>query len=196
MTQQNAAPEKPPKKKKKHIVGKIILLVIVLVIGLGALFFFKVPQNIGLIKSPAEKMFATTPDRAKAATIMTNLQQAGLNTKGVEVYVVPVAGTNNDNVAFVVLDASKGFDIGASRSADPVKDFLKVVSAAQADGVNRAAVVYYNEDGKALVTATVPTADALAFSQGKITSRQLMEKVDVGANDVIGFISEITKQLK
>jgi uncharacterized protein (UPF0333 family) len=195
MTQENVAPEKPPKKKKKHIVGKIILLVIVLVIGVGALMFFKVPQNIGLIKSPAEKMFATTPDRAKAATIMTNLQQAGLNTNGVEVYVMPVAGTDH-NVAMVVLDASKGFDIGASKSADPVKDFLKVVSAAQADGVNRAAVVYYNENGKALVTATVPTADALAFSQGKITSQQLMKKVDVGANDVAGFISEITKQLK
>jgi hypothetical protein len=154
-----------------------------------------VPQNIGLIKSPAEKMFATTPDREKAATIMTNLQQAGLNTNGVEVYVMPVAGTN-DNVAMVVLDTSKGFDIGNSKSADPVKDFLKVMSAAQADGVNRAAVVYYNEDGKALVTATVPTADALAFSQGKITSQQLMAKVDVGTDDITGFISEITRQLK
>jgi hypothetical protein len=195
MTQQNAAPEKPPKKKKKHIVGKIILLVIVLVIGLGALLFFKVPQNIGLIKSPAEKMFATTPDREKAATIMTNLQQAGLNTTGVEVYVMPVAGTN-DSVAFVVLDASLGFDISASKSVDPVKDFIKVISAAQASGVNRAAVTYFNEQGKALITATLPTADALAFSQNKITAQQLMKKVDVGTEDTAAFVNEVLKQIK
>jgi hypothetical protein len=195
MTQENAAPEKPPKKKKKHIVGLVILALIVVVIGVGALMFFKVPQNIGLIKSPAEKMFAGTPDREKAATIMTSLQQAGLNTKGVEVYVIPVNSTNN-SVAFFVLDSSMGFDISASKSPDPVKDFMKVISAAQASGVTRAAAIYYNDEGKALVTVTVPTADALAFSQNKITANQLMAKVDVGSNDLTGFISEITKALK
>ena len=195
MTQENIAPEKPPKKKKKHIVGWTILGVIVLVIGVGALLFFKVPQKIGLVKSPAEKMFAGTPDRTAAAAIMTNLQQAGLNTKGVEVYVIPVNSTNN-SVAFFVLDASQGFDISASKSADPVKDFMKVISAAQASGVNRAAVTYFNEEGKALLTATVPTADALAFTQNKITAKQLMAKVDIGTEDTAAFVNEVLKQIK
>jgi hypothetical protein len=195
MSQENTAPEKPPKKKKKHIASKIILSVIILVIAVGALMFFKVPQNIGLIKSPAEKMFATTPDRAKAAAIMTNLQQAGMNTTGVEVYVVPVAGTN-DNVAFVVLDASKGFDIAKTKSADPVKDFLKVISSARADGVNRTAVAYFDETGKQLVTVTVPMDTAVAFTRGTITAEQLMEKVDIGANDALGLINQIKTQIK
>jgi hypothetical protein len=147
------------------------------------------------VKSPAEKMFSGTPDRAAAATIMTNLQQAGLNTKGVEVYVVPVTGTN-DSVAFVVLDASLGFDINASKSVDPVKDFIKVISATQASSVNRAAVMYFNEEGQALLTVTVTTADALAFSQNKITAQQLMAKVDVGTENTAEFIDEIIKQIK
>jgi hypothetical protein len=195
MTQDNAPPEKPPKKKKKFGVGKIILVVLVLVIAAGALLFFRVPQKMGLVKSPAEKMFATTPDRAEAAAIMTSLQQAGLNTKGVEVYVLPAAGTNEE-VAFIVLDASQGFDISNSKSADPMKDFLKVISTAQASGVTRAAVTYYNEEGKDLLTATVPTADALAFSQNKITAEQLMKKVDVGTGDTTAFINEVLKQIK
>jgi len=195
MTQENSAPGKPIKKKKKHIAGMVILALIVLVIAVGALLFFKVPQNIGLIKSPAEKMFATTPDRAKAATIMTSLQQAGLNTSGVEVYVIPVAGTEH-NVAMVVLDASKGFDISKSKSADPVKDFLKVISSAQADGVTRTGVAYISEEGKQLVTATVPMDAVAAYAKGTITDKQLMEKVDVGTDDIASFISEISGQLK
>jgi hypothetical protein len=126
---------------------------------------------------------------------MTNLQQAGLNTNGVEVYVVPVAGTN-DNVAMVVLDASKGFDISKSKSSDPVKDFLKVMSAAQADGVNRTGVAYIDEEGKQLVTATVPMDAVAAYAKGTMTTEQLMKKVDVGTDDVMGFISEISKELK
>ena len=182
-------------KKKGFPFGKIILLLFVLVILVGAALYFRIPQKIGLIKPAAERLFTMTPDSEKAAVIMDNLVAAGMNTNGVEVYVLPVADTD-DNVAMVVLDASKGFDFNNYYSADPVKDFLTIISKAQQDGVNRAAVAYYDEQGRQLVAATVPTDTVVAYSQGKITDKELMAKVDVGTDDIWAFIGLIKDQLK
>jgi hypothetical protein len=196
MTEATDVKTKPPKKKKRwYSPGKIILYLFVLIIVVGAGLYFRVPQKIGLVKGPAEQLFTITPDREKAAVVMADLQAAGLNTQGVEVYVLPVSGTD-DNVAMVVLDASKGFNFNSSGSADPVKDFLTVAAKAQQQGINRAAVAYYDEKGKPLATATLPTDAVLAYSQGKLTDRQLMEKVDVGTDNLWAFISMIREQLK
>ncbi len=195
MTKDTETQMKPPRKKRKFLVGKIILLLFVLIIAAGAVLYFRVPQKIGLIKSPADKLFTITPDREKASAVMEDLKEAGLNTKGVEVYVLPVAGTDH-NVAMLVLDASKGFDFNSYGGTDPVKDFLTVVSSAQQAGINRAAVAYYDEEGKQLATATVPADAVAAYSQGKLTDRQLMEKVDVGTDDLWAFIGQIQEQLK
>lgn len=189
--------EKPakPRKKKGFPFGKIILLVIALVIVAGALLYFRVPQKIGLVKTPADRLFTMTPDRAKAEALIEDLEQAGFNMEGVEVYVLPVKGTEH-NVAMFVLDASKGFDFSQSGSGDPFKDFLEVVSQAEGQGINRAAVAYYNGDGRQLLAATLPTDAAIAYAQGRLTDEQLMEKVNVGTDDLTAFIGEIQKQLK
>ncbi len=81
-------------------------------------------------------------------------------------------------------------------SADPIKDFLAVISKAKQDGVNRAAVAYYDEQGRQLVAATVPTDSVLAYSKGQITDKQLMAKVDVGTDDIWAFIGLVKDQLK
>jgi hypothetical protein len=195
MTKDTGTQMKPPRKKRKFLVGKIILLLFVLIIAAGAVLYFRVPQKIGLIKSPADKLFTITSDREKASAVMEDLKEAGLNTRGVEVYVLPVAGTDH-NVAMVVLDASKGFDFNSYGGTDPVKDFLTVVSSTQQAGINRAAVAYYDEEGKQMATATVPADAVAAYSQGKLTDRQLMEKVDVGTDDLWAFIGQIQEQLK
>ena len=193
MTKETVIQTKPPQKKRKFLAGKIILAIIVLIIAAGALLYFRVPQKIGLMKSPADRLFTVTPDREKAAAVMNELELAGLNTKGVEVYVLPVSGTDH-NVAMIVLDVSKGFDFNNYSGADPIKDFLKVLSRVQQEGINRGAVAYYDEEGRQLVTATVPTDAAAAYSQGKLTDRQLMEKVNIGTDDLTGLVGEIQKQ--
>jgi hypothetical protein len=196
MTEEQAKKIKTPKKKKRwYSPGKIILYLFLLIILVAAAMYFRVPQKMGLVKGPAEQLFTVTPDRDKAAAVIADLQSAGLNTQGVEVYMLPVKGTN-DNVAMVVLDASKGFNFNSFSSADLVKDFLTVMKNAQKQGINRAGVAYFDENGKALITATLPTAAALEYSQGKLTDSQLMEKVDVGTDDIWGFISAVREQLK
>ncbi|OGN99734.1 MAG: hypothetical protein A2Y58_02155 [Chloroflexi bacterium RBG_13_51_52] len=194
MTKDTEVKTKPP-KKKGFPFGKIILLIFVLFILVAVLQYFRIPQKIGLIKSPADNLFTMTPDSEKALIIMDNLRAAGLNTRGVEVYVLPVAGTDH-NLAMIVLDASKGFSFSGYYGTDPVKDFLTVISQAQGEGINRAAVTYYDEEGRQLVAATVPTDAIVAYSQGKLTDNQLMEKVDVGTDDLWAFIGVIKDQLK
>src|SRR4030043_15444 len=176
MSKDSKTQTKPP-KKKGFPFGKIILLILVLFVLVAVLQYFRIPQKIGLIKSPADNLFTMTPDSEKAAVIMDNLQAAGLNTSGVEVYVLPVAGTDH-NLAMIVLDASKGFTFGSYSGGDPVKDFLAVISQAQGDGINRAAITYYDEEGRQLVAATVPMDAINAYSQGNLTDNQLMEQVD------------------
>ena len=193
MTNENVTKTKPRKRKSK--AGIIILVIIVLILGAGAALYFRVPQKIGLIKSPAEQLFTVTPDEEKAAAVMENLKLAGLNTRGVEVYVLPVSGTDH-NVAMIVLDASKGFDLKNYPGADPVKDFLAVVSKAQQQGINRAAVAFYDEAGKPLVTATISADAVVAYFQKKLTDRQLMEKVDIGAEDLPALIAQFQQQIK
>ena len=184
-----------PKRRIGRIVTLSILGLIVLVLAAGAALYFRVPQNMGLIKSPADKLFTGTPDREKAAVVMQSLQEVGLNTKGVEIYVLPVSGTDR-NVAVIVLDASKGFSLTGSRSTDIVKDFTTVVSQAQQLGIDRAAVQYRDESGKELASVTVPTDAVLAYSQKRLTDRQLMEKVDVSVGDVSAAINLLQQQLK
>ncbi|OGN98980.1 MAG: hypothetical protein A2Y89_00100 [Chloroflexi bacterium RBG_13_51_18] len=194
MSKDSKTQTKPP-KKKGFPFGKIILLILVLFVLAAVLQYFRIPQKIGLIKSPADNLFTMTPDSEKAAVIMDNLQAAGLNTSGVEVYVLPVAGTDH-NLAMIVLDASKGFTFGSYSGGDPVKDFLAVISQAQGDGINRAAITYYDEEGRQLVAATVPMDAINAYSQGNLTDNQLMEQVDVGTDDLWAFIGMIKDQLK
>jgi hypothetical protein len=182
------------KGKKRH--GCLIaLLVIVVIIGIAAIIVFRVPEKIGLVKSPAEKMYAQANDTEKAALMVAGLQKYGINIQGVEVYVMPVKDTDH-NTAFIILDSSKGFNFNNSGIHDPIAALVSIAAQAQQQGINRAAVVYYDGQGKALVTVTATTADILAYSQGKITKEQLMKKVDIGANDLMGVLDAFRTGLK
>ena len=195
MAEDSGNEKKTATKKKGFPLGKIILAAILLVILAGVLMYFRVPQKIGIVKTAADRLFTETPDREKAAALMTNLEDAGFNTEGVEVYVLPVAGTDH-NVAMVVLDASKGFNFAKTgNSSDPFEDFLDIISEAQSAGINRAAVAYYNEDGRLMLSATVPTDAAAAYANGQLTGEQLMEQVNIGTEDLTGLIGEIQKNL-
>jgi len=187
---------KPIKEKRKKGHGCLFTFLILLaIIVIAGIVVFRVPEKIGLAKTAAEKMYSQAADTDKAALVMDKLQDYGVNAKGVEVYVMPVKDTDH-NTAFIVLDSSKGFNFNDSGIRNPIDAVVAIAAEAQQQGINRAAVVYYDTAGKALLTVTFPTADCVAYSQGKITEKQLMEKVDVGANDVMGAINSLKTALE
>jgi len=194
MTENTEFPK--PKRRIGRVVGLGVLGLFVVSIGAVAAMYFRVPQRLGIVDYPSERLSQGTPDRVKAAELVQSLQQTGLSTEGVEVYVLPFAGTDRE-VALVVLDASKGFSFDANLNTNMVKDFVTVVTHAQQLGVDRAAVQYRDENGKDLLSATVATDAVVAYAQGQITDQQLMEKVDIGLGDVpaaIALLQQLNKE--
>jgi hypothetical protein len=188
-----AQPAKPRKKKGRGCL--ISFLVIAVILLVGAALIFRVPQKIGLVKSPSEKLYIQPNDADKAALVLDSLHNSGLSAQGLEVYVMPVKNTDH-NTAIIVLDASKGFNFSGGYGSDPVEELVRIAAKAQAQGINRTAVVYYDDSGKALVTITVKTEDMAAYAHGKLTDAELMERVDLGANNIVALTGALASQLK
>ena len=55
----------------KKLIGLAVFVVIVIIVGF---VFFNLPQRIGLVKTPTEKLLSVTPDREAATAIMADLQ--------------------------------------------------------------------------------------------------------------------------
>jgi len=164
--------------------GCLLAFVLLLLIGAaGAALYFRVPQRIGLIKPAAERLLSSTPDREAAAAIVDELALAGLDTQGMEIYVVPYQD-GRGAVAYVVLDASQGFSFPQG-SSDPLLGFLLGLAqggASQRYGLRRVAVEYKSFSGASLVTLTAPTQAIQDYADGKITRQALLKAIEGNAN--------------
>ncbi|MFC2040332.1 hypothetical protein ACFLTW_04080 [Chloroflexota bacterium] len=178
---------------KKFLIGLAILLVVCVIIGFA---FFNLPQRIGLVKSPTEKLFSSTPDREAAAAIMTDLKAAGTNTAGIELYIFPVKGDednpSDDNVAVVIIDTGQGFDF-SNFSEQDLMNYMEKVSSVGQNGeynIERVAISYSDESGDSLITLTASTEAILKFANGATTREQFLEEMEGEVN-----IAEVAKKI-
>ena len=168
-------------------------MVIVIIVGF---VFFNLPQRIGLAKTPTEKLISATPDREAAFVIMDDLKAAGTDTRGMEVYIFPVKGTeenpSDDNVAVIVLDAVEGFDFRNFNEQDLMNYMEKLSSVGQSSGYNieRVVISYGDESGEALLTLTAPTKTILNLSNGSITREQFLQEMEGQVN-----FAEVAKKI-
>jgi hypothetical protein len=152
-----------------------IVVIAALLLGI---FVFKVPLRIGLVKPAAERLLSHTPDRETALKVKADFQKAGINTTGIDVYVVPEKKSDK-SVLVTVLDSSKGFSFSNSGTTDPVSDYLiKLAKSSSAYGIDRVAFEYRDSEGKPLVDVTAPTDVILKYSQGKITQAEFLKAID------------------
>lgn len=168
----------------------ITFLVLVAIVGIACIFVFDVPGRLGLVQSPAERLLDLTPDREAAANIMEDLEAAGLDTRGVQVYVFPVK-EEEGSVALVVLNASQGFDFSGAED-DLVTSYLAELAtggAAEQCGVEQVAIDYRNESGESLFTFTAPAEAIAAYKAGTISQEQFLSQVDADIN-LIGLAGE------
>ncbi|MFC1920254.1 hypothetical protein ACFLYQ_00840 [Chloroflexota bacterium] len=183
--------------RKKHIVLIVVLAVIVIL----AIWFFNIPQRIGLVQTPTEKLISATPDREAAAAMMADLKVAGANTAGMELYIFPVIGTednpSDDNVAVVIIDAGKGFDFRNFSEQDLMNYMNKLSSVGQSGEYNieRVAISYADESGDSLITLTASTETILKFANGTATKEQFLEEMEGEVNlaEVAKKIAEMAK---
>lgn len=175
-------PAKADKKKKGSCLkGCLIFFVVILLVVGGivanALGLF---QKWGLVKSRAEKVFTTeAPDYGAAEDLKTEVQAAGIDTKGMDVVVLPKRdGTGA--AAVVVLDSSKGFSFHSTQGGDPFLDTLGSMAKSEAvkkNGIGAVAFEYKDGSGRPLVTFGASVQDAADFADGKLTREQFAARV-------------------
>ena len=152
-----------------------IIIVAALVIGITV---FKLPLRLGLTKPATVRLLMQTPDRQAALQVTADMKKAGINTSGVDVYVIPEKKSNN-NVLLAVLDTSKGFSFGNAGSTDAISNYLiKLASASSSDNINRVAFQYLDSEGKSLATVTAPTDIILKYSKGQIGKTEFLKAID------------------
>lgn len=164
--------------------GCLALIVVGVLAGaLGSIFYFRVPQRIGLVQPATDRVLSSTPDRSAADALKTEVANAGIDTQGMEFYVIPFKDRPGA-LAYVVLDSSHGFHF-KSGSSDPLIDFFKQLGQGQAASQNnltRIAIEYKSQSGASLVNLTAPTDAITAYSNGSLSRQEFLKKLDGQAN--------------
>ncbi|MBI5651423.1 MAG: hypothetical protein HZC40_13425 [Chloroflexi bacterium] len=198
VTAPGATPTAVAKPKPKTGIGcvrigcTLILGFVFVIVAIVAVLYFRVPQQLGLLPS-AQRAFADTPDRAAAIALRDELTKAGIDTRGMGIYVLPYRDKPG-SVVYITLDSAQGFKF-KSGSKDPVVDYFKQIaqsgSAKQYD-IRRLAMEYKSPAGISLLSLTASTDTITAFANGAINRSEFLKKLDGQANWV-GFYQEVLK---
>jgi hypothetical protein len=121
-------------------------------------------------------MLAGPPDESAAAELLAQVQAAGLSTKGVRMYVIPLTGSE-ETAAIAVLDAAQGFgaDVPDQDLILRYLDKLATGGTIGRLGIARVAVTYQDEQGTALLTLTGATKDIQDFANGRISQDEFLK---------------------
>jgi len=155
-----------------------------ILVGVGAAFYFRVPERLGLRESAADRLLSGAPDREAAAAILTELEEAGVNTQGVELWVLPVEGEKG-SLAYAILDSSQGFTFEGLSGDDPISDYLtQLASGGMAGeyGIERVALDYRGDSGDSLLVITASTEAISGFAAGTISRQEFLKEVEANAN--------------
>lgn len=180
----------PQAKKKKGCLrtgcGLIgwLLLALILVAGWAYVINSDIPERLGLRKPPAERLLSGEPDRASADAILSALNEGGLSTQGVRLYVLPVEGTNYQ-IAYAVLEASEGFTFDYSGGDDAMTGLLVQMATSEevTDArIERVAIDYRNASGDQVAVITAPVSILRAYAEGRASAEEVSNALDVGFN--------------
>jgi hypothetical protein len=179
MTQEQQPEVKPRKRKGCFFWGCMTSIGIVVIAALViSVVFFNLPQKIGLVKPASFRLLSQTPNREAAQQIKSELQEMGLITTGVEVYVFPERNSDS-SVMLTVLDASKGFYFPSSQSTDAVADYLiHLAEVSSENSISRVAFDYHDTKGNSLVSLTAPVESVLKYSRGQISRTEFLKAID------------------
>ena len=192
-------PEQPPRRRWGCcslrcgcLTISAFLGVLAILVGVGAALYFRVPERLGLRESAADRLLSGAPDREAAAAILTDLEEAGVNTQGVELWVLPISGKGGI-LAYAILDSSQGFTFEDVSSDDPVTDYLIQLAAGDAAeeyGIERVAFDYLGESGDSLLVITASTEAISGFTAGTIDRSQFLKEVEAKA-DLPALVQEV-----
>jgi hypothetical protein len=156
------------------------ILAVLLVVSGAIAWNSNLPERLGVRQSPAQRLLSGPPDREAAQQIVDDMAAAGMDTRGMWVYVLPVEGQTY-RVAYAVLDAGEGFHFGRGREGDAVLDYLvQLASGESVDALNigRVGIDYRDEEGNPVIALTAPTAVIQAYARSEIPQEALMASLE------------------
>lgn len=173
--------DQPPPKRHRLRGCCLGTLLLILVLGAAGVFISPLPQRWGLRRSPAERAFEPEPDRAASVALTLELEEAGIDTRGLFLYVLPYADGQQGAVLYAVLDDAEGFRFPDRRNPDAVLDYLALLAVAEttsASGVQQVAVDYRDSSGNQIAVLTAPTQAIVAFAQGQMSREDFMQELE------------------
>jgi hypothetical protein len=165
-------------KRKGFTFGKFLLIVFLLAVVVITAMILRLPQKLGIIKSPTDQLLSGTLDRDSIKIIENELKNAGVSLNGVTVGVFPYKDGTGNLVA-VILDSSQGFKQTSNDSESIVNyyfTFMAKNTKIKQLKVQRVVIDYKSERGKSLITVTAPIDVINNFISGKLNNEQFMKQ--------------------
>lgn len=179
-------------KRRRGCGGCLIVFVVILLLLIAWMVVVHsgLLEKLGLRQPVAERLFAPPPDREAADTLMGMLRQGGMDMQGVSVHVLPMAGREG-SVAILTMDASQGLDLEQWFGGDGggMGDTFDSKTLEEMN-ITRLAFDYVNDQGKSIVTLTVPTE--VLQSSDEMDEKEFLKAV-MGRIDIPGLVREVTK---
>ena len=138
--------------------------------------------RLGLFRTSAEDLYSGASDPYASQIVTQILIEAGV--PGARAVVVPIKGSEGQ-IAVITLDSSAGFD-GTGTASGNEMVLMDVLQRMREDnrmemlGIERVSVDYRDKNGGNLLAITASQESLEAFSQGQLTRKELLQKVDVG----------------
>jgi hypothetical protein len=168
--------------------------ILVLLLVWAALVPLRLLERAGLRQPASERLLGGAPDEAAAEMLMGDLEAAGVETRGIDIYVLPI--TDSDaRVVIAVLDASLGFGLSGLGDDDVVLGHLKALGtgASVRDlDIEHAAILYRDERGEHLLTLTASTEDIRAYADDEINEDEFVEALSADF-DLLKLYGEVAQ---
>ena len=156
-----------------------LLLLLLLLVAIGAAFYFRVPQKLGLMKPASERLLSAVPDRGCAAQILGTLAARQINTSGLTLWVLPYKDKAGA-ILYADLDASAGFTFPKG-PADPIVGFMTTLATNEGSvscEIKRVAIEYRFGEDLSMIKLTASTQELQDHASGKLTRQQLMKAME------------------
>lgn len=171
--------------------GIVLLILLLLAVWVFAMRWGAL-EKLGLREPIEERVFAPPPDRKASVALKSALEQAGMSTEGVDLYVLPMADQEG-SVAFLSFDASRGFDPERLFSGEGEWGALDQVgegTTLEDLNITRLAFDYADKRGNSIVTLTTETETLRELSREEITPEEFLTKVK-GQIDIPALTREL-----
>ena len=182
-------PAAPPRKKRG--CGCIVLgclgtfLVVALIATSVVGWYLRWPEQWGLVESPAEELFATSPNPWAGDFLEEEFTELGLSTEGITFYIIPKDG-GEAHTAYILVEEADGFTWSHPTYDNPIEGLLILTAASEtaaAFTIDRVAVDYRDADDVQVAVMTAPSQALVDYAQGTISKDELFEQMNARTPD-------------